>query len=400
MLLLLLISISFQDGLRGIKVQRDDSPRYIAYLIGVQDYKDKNIPDLLTPQADVERLAEVLERRFHFEIRSILLNEKATEAGIRDLLKQMVKDARSDDNILIYYAGHGVDGVGQTGYWMPYDSRPKAEETYLSNADLISAMENCKAKHVLAISDSCYSGSLFIDRVLNEKHQENLPKYAMGAGGEGHLDYRAKYSRKSRAAMTSGNLEPVADSGPNKEHSVFAYYLLETLENTSQPFLTPTQITGEIGSLVSLNTEHKQLPRSDRLRGDKGGTFIFWNREAVAPDGSPFVAPWQNFEDAGLIDLKANLRNRKVWVTGSHDQSLCDALRDLGLNVDCEAGWVRRTNARQEIVAFCGQIRSETVSALRSYLGLNTFRIMTHNNRPDLFVDDECGRSYEITIRN
>jgi deoxyribose-phosphate aldolase len=74
------------------------------------------------------------------------------------------------------------------------------ETCYLDNDQIQKAMRNMKARHVLLISDSCYSGTLFgktrgVPPVINDRY------------------YLGLYNEKSRWGMTSGNKEPVADDG-------------------------------------------------------------------------------------------------------------------------------------------------------------------------------------------
>ncbi len=386
-LLLLLKFLYFQDRdqlTRGARLVYSSQPRYLALMIGINEYHNAAFIDLQTPVADITRLAELLERRFGFQDTVTLTNQQATEGGIRTALNRLVRDEGPEDNILIYYAGHGIRGEVLTGFWVPHDGVEGTTDRYISNSDILSYLDGCLARHILVISDACFSGSIFI---------RSIP-------GADPLDYQAQYQRKSKWALTSGNLTPVVDTGPSKDHSVFAYHLIRILSQSQQPFLTPKQITGEIGSAVFHHSDRMQLPRCGRLAGDKGGSFVFWNREAVAPDGGPYKPPWESPESESFINLKQEMRNRRVWVVGDADESLCERLEDLGMIVDCQPNWQGRSRSRQEIVTYCSQITEEAISALRTHLGLTYYKIRTHGGDPQMFRNEDCGRSYEITIRN
>jgi uncharacterized caspase-like protein len=62
------------------------------------------------------------------------------------------------DNLLIYYAGHGVlDREADQGYWLPVDAEPDSQANWVSVATITATLKAMVAKHVLVISDSCYS---------------------------------------------------------------------------------------------------------------------------------------------------------------------------------------------------------------------------------------------------
>jgi len=269
-----------------------------------------------------------------------------------------------------------------TGYWLPHDAANGSDARYISNSDILAYLRSSAARHILVISDACFSGSIFINSFLDIDP----------------LDFYSQHQRKSRWAMTSGNLTPVSDYGPDKKHSAFAHQLLTILNNTREPYLSPDYLTGEIGSKVWNHSKRLQLPRCGRLEGDKGGNFLFWNQEAVTTDGSPYSPPWKSAESPSLRELKRKLRGRQVWVTGGR-QELCDVLEDLGLAVDCDLDWKGRDNP-QEIGTHCGQIRKGTIAALRDYLNLNHYRLNTHEDQPEKFTNEECGQSFEIKISN
>lgn len=384
-LLFILNTLAYQNStMRGLKVLGSEAPDYLALFIGVQSYQDPKIVDLQTPVADVTAIAEVLDRRFHFKSSKIVTDEEATEAGIRKAIQDLVNQADSEDSILIYFAGHGDKGSSLSGYWLPHDSVLDATDTYISNHDIVAYLESSKAKHALLIADSCFSGSVFINNTKNEHP----------------LEYYRKYERKSRWAITSGNFEPVSDSGPSKKHSAFAYSLLKCLNEKREAYLTPSEILQTITSNVNRNSRGLQLPRGGPITGDKGGGFVFWNREGVRPDGGPAPPPWENPESEMVFFLKEKLKDRKIWVVNGKNSELCKKLVDLGLKVDCDDDYPSRQSFRMTIMTRCGQISSEAIVALRDHLGLESYAIDTHQNKPQLFIQDECGIEGEITIWN
>jgi hypothetical protein len=118
-----------------------------------------------------------------------------------------------------------MNSMTNDGWWIPADAKGGDPVTYLNNFLVQTYMRSMKARHVLLISDSCYSGTLFgqtraIPQVIDHKYYLNL------------------YNEKSRWGMTSGNKTPVSDQGAGG-HSVFAYQLLKALRKNEKPYKFP-----------------------------------------------------------------------------------------------------------------------------------------------------------------
>ena len=84
----------------------------------------------------------------------------------------------------------------------------------IPNSDLRDRIRALKARHILVISDACFSGSLFAERAVT-------PDLA--------IEELSRLS--SRTAMTSGALTTVPD------RSVFVKYLLQKLSENAEEYL-------------------------------------------------------------------------------------------------------------------------------------------------------------------
>ena len=256
-----------QASSRGVVVISDLSHKsgklgaYRALIIGINDYKDSKIPDLETAVNDARAMAELLRGRYGFQV-ALLLDRKATKEAIYDALRELALSTEPDDSVLIYYAGHGdLDRAYNDGWWIPADARGGNPVTYLDNVQVQKAMRSMKARHVLLISDSCYSGTLFgqartMPHVINDKYYIDL------------------YNEKSRWGMTSGNKTPVSDVGTGG-HSVFAYQLINVLRKNEKPYISTQEIYTRIAPIVGNNSEQTPLCRPVRDTGDQGGEFVF-----------------------------------------------------------------------------------------------------------------------------
>lgn len=190
-----------------------------ALVIGIDDYAAP-LPKLKTAVNDAKGFADLLTRQYGFNV-TTLLNQDATRDKILGAIAHFRKSLAENDSFLIYYAGHGsYDRDTDKGYWLPVDADPDPliRSRDISADDLITEVRGLAARHVIVISDSCFSGDLSRD-----------------AGDLSPSDGNQAYIRRmmrapSRTLMASGSDEPVSDSG-SQGHSVFAAQLLQAMQS-------------------------------------------------------------------------------------------------------------------------------------------------------------------------
>jgi len=123
--------------------------------------KSANIPDLETAVNDAKTISEILKTKYGFDVR-LLLDGEATGKAIDKELRKLARSTKPNDSVLIYFAGHGdLDRTYDDGWWTPADAVGGNPLTYLDNGQVQKAIRSMKARHVLLISDTCYSGTLF-----------------------------------------------------------------------------------------------------------------------------------------------------------------------------------------------------------------------------------------------
>ncbi len=235
-----------------------DFGNYHALIIGNNKYK--HLPKLKTAVNDAQSLASLLKEKYGFKI-SLLINADRYKTlkvlgGLRNTLTK-------NDNLLIYYAGHGVlDEASERGYWLPIDAERDFTSNWISTAEITDALRALQSWHVLVVADSCYSGTLVRSAPITFKNPEEKQKLL-----------KRLNKKKSRTAITSGGLEPVADSGGDN-HSVFAQAFLEIL-NDNDNVIEAEYIFARLRDKVILNAD--QTPEYSNIRkvGHNGGDFIF-----------------------------------------------------------------------------------------------------------------------------
>ncbi|MCP4105965.1 MAG: caspase family protein [Desulfobacteraceae bacterium] len=109
---------------------------YHALIIGIDEYTGWK--HLKTPVNDVQTLKKILgERYFGFSPENITLriNKDATQATLRNDLKRITSELKENNNLLVYFAGHGELDKNE-GYWVPVGGKKNEPDTWLSNSSI------------------------------------------------------------------------------------------------------------------------------------------------------------------------------------------------------------------------------------------------------------------------
>ncbi len=250
--------------------------RYHALVIGNDAYS--GLPRLETARADARAIAEVLAHRYGFEVELLL---DATRSGVLRSIADLRKRLGPNDNLLIYYAGHGIRDEGEDhGYWLPVDAERDDPTQWIANAHITRQLKAMSAKHVIVIADSCYAGSLTRGIAVPDRAPGYLLRLAQ---------------RRSRTAMTSGGIEPVADGGVGG-NSVFAAALLDALRE-NDGVIEAGQLFARLRRRVAMNSDQTPQYAPIPKAGHDDGEFLFATSRAERPDDGAELEPRVPVED-------------------------------------------------------------------------------------------------------
>ncbi len=252
--------------------------RYFAVVIGNNAYRDPGYATLKSAANDANAVADMLTSRYGYQT-SLVLNGGRLE--ILTALNEMREQLKPDDNLLIYYAGHGeIDSRGQ-GYWVPSDGAAGSEKTWISNAAISDILNTIQAKHVLVVADSCYSGTL---------SRASAPTFDSGSMAPDKWAgwVKAMSDGRSRTALTSGGVQPVPDTGSGK-HSYFARAFLNVLQDNNR-LLEAQRLFREVSTSLALGAIDSPLAQSPqyspiRYAGHESGEYFFLPKGAKVAVG-------------------------------------------------------------------------------------------------------------------
>ena len=240
--------------LRKPHITKVNYGNYHALVIGNADYQD--LPKLHTAVVDAEAVAKILDEEYGFRVKVLT---DVTREDMIDAFDILREELGENDNLLVYYAGHGwLDEASSRGYWQPVNAQINRRSQWMSNATLTDSLKALKAKHVMVVADSCYSGVLTRSIKVPDRTIDYIERMA---------------SRRARVVLTSGGLEPVMDSDGGK-HSVFAEQFLKVLKNNTG-VLDGTQLFEQVRRPVVLAAPQTPQYSDIRFSGHDGGDFLF-----------------------------------------------------------------------------------------------------------------------------
>lgn len=237
--------------------------RYYALIIGINNYR--HLPPLQTAVNDAKEVDRILQREYGFTT-TLLLNADRSE--IMNGFNEVREKLTSEDNLLIYYAGHGeFDKQVGKAYWLPVDAEPDNDTNWIIVDNITTNIRRMASKHILVVADSCYSGTLTRSAITKLTSAEAKQQFL-----------KKMLDRPSRTLMASGGNEPVADGGGGG-HSIFASVFLNALKTADRSPITAEQLFHQyIKEAVA--GQAQQVPEYNIIKnsGHAGGDFVFIRR--------------------------------------------------------------------------------------------------------------------------
>ena len=240
------------------------------FAIAINDYDGVQCNRLDNAVYDAQRLIKVLQERYGFgTAHEPLFNDQATIENIEEALYSISAGSYSEDILVIFFAGHGgQDDFSKAGYWHPFDGQDRNRKNKLLwNSRILEAINTMKFKHILLISDSCYSGT-FITRVSTSA----LPSTPSEAD-----------SLESRWVFVSGGEENVKDgrAGTGSPFMNSIYKFLETNKKSQFPATDLFTVVKQ-----EFTNPGSQQPQASPLNspGHNGGMLLFENSDPAVKE--------------------------------------------------------------------------------------------------------------------
>lgn len=244
--------------------------------IGINDYA--HFSKLFNARKDVEDVFSALNSSYNFDAADadILIDAAATRNAILKKLKELRTKVTATDRLLIYYSGHGYT-EDDLGYWIPADAVKGEIGDYVSNAEVRELIKIIPAKHILLISDSCFSASLLV-RDASRDISSTFSEWDRHA---------------SRFVFISG--KGVVSDGKQGENSPFAKAIISQLKDNQSDAVNIGRLADNVISSVSFNYEQQAELSPLFGAGHEGGQFIF--QKIISATKQEAIA-WQKATEA------------------------------------------------------------------------------------------------------
>lgn len=219
---------SAADAKRGVKVTNIDgkspaefvagrSGKSWAVVIGINAYQ--HVPNLTYATADAKSMAELFAKK-GFKVTALYDGAATRKAILHALGDQLPAEMGEQDQVVIFFAGHGETrkyGAGNAmGYLLPVDAEANALSGTAIDMGLIQSLAQAlPAKQILFLIDSCYGG------IAGQRFRSLSPT------AESYLKLITR--ERGRQLLTAGGADQQAVESPTWGHSAFTYYLLEGL---------------------------------------------------------------------------------------------------------------------------------------------------------------------------
>jgi len=217
--------------------QDDDLPNLLAeaslslkdnnkwlFVIGVGKYD--NTDDIIYSERSAKMFAKILQKKLGITKRNsyLLIGNNATSGAIEDKLKLMLRNINKNSKIYFYYSGHGIPVLpDRIPYILPKDKIPDfiSDSHFFKLNNIYNLLSNSKAKEIIAIIDSCFSGST-----------DGLSIFK-GVAGSVLVPKKITFNHKKMVVITAGRDKQFSNMFYQKGHRLFSYFIMKSILNNN-----------------------------------------------------------------------------------------------------------------------------------------------------------------------
>lgn len=238
-----------------------------ALVIGIDSY-DNGWRKLGMAVEDAQQVATALKDNGFDDVE---LKLDLGEAELERTIKAFIygKGADPDARLLIWFAGHGHT-IGDEGYLVPRDAplpgqTPASEAAFQASAMPLATfgtyMSEVKARHVIAIFDTCFSGSVF------NATRSSVPASVTKA--------TTQLARQFIASGSAG--EEALDDGSFRKAFIAALSGADRRALSEDGYLTGSRLGAYLAEQISRKTGGRQNPiySTSNVMGLDRGDFVF-----------------------------------------------------------------------------------------------------------------------------
>jgi len=220
---------SFGDELLEIPSASAENKNAIAVVIGVQNYKNKDVPSVEYALNDAQLFKDYLQTALGCQEGNIIYLKDPTKADMEKVfgtsdnhagqLSDYVKKGKSD--VFVYYTGHGApDLQTKKAYFVPSDTDPNYAKLGGYPLDVFyDNLSRLPARHISVVLDACFSGRSDKGMIISKASPLMIAPVMPGSGNIN--------------VFSSSKADEVSSWYPEKRHSLFTYFFLKGLQGAA-----------------------------------------------------------------------------------------------------------------------------------------------------------------------
>ena len=160
----------------GVPQGANDRPaaRKFALVVGIGRFRDPKVPPLPGAEKDASTLAALLLAQGGYrpsEV-AVLRDAQATNTAVRAQLRRLAQEPGPADTVFVFIASHGLQPIPDPRVpnvrkypVLVYDSNTSSpvamHDTALHDTHLIELVRHSRARQIVVVVDTCYSGNVF-----------------------------------------------------------------------------------------------------------------------------------------------------------------------------------------------------------------------------------------------
>ena len=348
-----------------------------ALVIGIDNYTG-GWPRLSSAVNDARAVADELDRQGF----DVTLETDLTASRLDRSLKEFfaIKGSDPDARLLLWFAGHGHTLRGE-GFLVPADAPPASDPRFKVRAihmrDFGGLVRLAESRHVLAVFDSCFSGTIFSARA-----------------GSPPAAITKMTTKPVRQFLTSGDAgQQVRDDGSFRKLFLRALRGEERADVNGDGYLTAEELGLFLSQEVAMLTSAAQTPKHGKLHDVEfnQGDFVFvlprrlkhtvGGINIVEPNGAlPEMLYWQSIRESNnAADFEAYIEQFPHGTFAALARNRLDALSRPQI-ITSSLGSIRVVPLDQEFIAVKNaNVRAEPTTKARKIglLKLGTAVIVT-----------------------
>ena len=245
---------SFGADLYPVPLGKESKPDTVAVVIGVRNYKNKDVPQVEYALNDAHLVKEYLIKLLGYREGNIIYLENPTKGDFERVFGsekshkgELFNYVRADkSDVFVYYVGHGApDLETKDAYFVPADCHPNYVKLNGYSLDLFyENMSKIPAKNTTVVIDACFSGG-------SEKGMLIAKASPLAV-----VPTKGNVSEKI-TRYTSSSGDEISSWYPEKQHGLFTYFFLKALQGDADKNKDKELTFGEIKSYLDDNVPYQ-----------------------------------------------------------------------------------------------------------------------------------------------